>query len=499
MINISRFSLGVVLISLLSSINPAASQVRQSITAEPRVLEAPIEVDAPRVNELVAKARTTGLVRIIVRIARRPGIPGGALSESELASAKNTFLDRAQGLRIATVEPIAGLPLSVLELNADQLRQLVAAGLISDVTEDVPEPPTLQDSIPLIHADGAALLGATGAGQTIAILDTGVEAAHPFFGGRVVAEACFSTDSRADNATTVCPGGVTASTAVGSGAPCGNAGCDHGTHVAGIAAGSDANRRGVAPQSQIMAIQVYSLFNDPPPMAGTQHCARTHLPSPCILSYQSDQIRALQQVFDWRNNFTFASVNMSTGSGSFASCDTDPRKGLIDQLRNAGIATVISSGNERSSTGVGAPGCITTAISVGATTKADAVAGFSNSANVLHLLAPGTNITSSVPGGGFAQMGGTSMAAPHVAGAVAALRSVKNNLTVDQIEQALTSTGVPITDARNNLTRPRINVEAAVRSVTTPGWSGALAAIVEYELTKEPPGASVVILEYLLQ
>ena len=116
--------------------------------------------------------------------------------------------------------PIAGFPLSVVELTADQLRQLVAAGLLSDVTEDVPEPPTLQDSIPLINADDAAVLGATGAGQSIAIVDSGVETNHPFFGGRVIAQACFSSNSVASGSTTVCPGGVTTSTAPGSAAHC---------------------------------------------------------------------------------------------------------------------------------------------------------------------------------------------------------------------------------------------------------------------------------------
>jgi SNF2 family DNA or RNA helicase len=55
---------------------------------------------------------------------------------------------------------------------------------------------------------------------------------------------------------------VTTSTAAGSGAPCGIAGCDHGTHVAGIAAGRDATRRGVAPQARIIAIQGFSQFTD---------------------------------------------------------------------------------------------------------------------------------------------------------------------------------------------------------------------------------------------
>ena len=69
------------------------------------------------------------------------------------------------------------------------------------------------------------------------------------------------------------------------------------------------------------------------------------------------------------------------------------------------------------------------------------------------------------------------MAAPHVAGAVAALRSVRNDLTVDQIEHALESTGVSITDPRNNLTHPRINLEAAVLSVLDRGLVGCDLAL----------------------
>jgi subtilisin family serine protease len=224
-----------------------------------------------------------------------------------------------------------------LEVTDEQLRTLIEAGLIANVMEDVPEPPTLRDSVPLINADDAAALGADGNGQAIAILDTGVERNHTFFGGRVVAEACFSTNSTADGATTVCPGGATTSTAPGSAAPCGHRDCDHGTHVAGIAAGQDkavfdpdleqggnitvATRTGVAPAADLLAIQVFSLFTDSP--VNSQRCANANTASPCILTYTSDQIRGLQQVFDWRDDFTIAAANMSLGSGNFSTCDTD--------------------------------------------------------------------------------------------------------------------------------------------------------------------------------
>jgi subtilisin family serine protease len=166
-------------------------------------------------------------------------------------------------------------------------------------------------------------------------------------------------------------------------------------------------------------------------------------------------------------NFTIAAVNMSLGGGqNQTACDSDVRKGVIDQLRNAGIVTVIASGNDGFHNAVGAPGCISTAVTVGATTKMDTVANFSNSASLVDLLAPGQNINSSVPQGGFQPLNGTSMATPHVAGAFAVLRSGASNATVDAIENALVVTGQPITDNDNNLTRPRINVVAALRNLT---------------------------------
>ncbi|GLS19614.1 hypothetical protein GCM10007874_26310 [Labrys miyagiensis] len=471
--NLLRLAIAGTGIAMLSmAVSKAADRDNFSIASELRTLNAPLDAAAPQLRSLTAKAGRSGTIRIIARVARPSGMPLGPGTDASLAAANTDFRQRLSDLGVAESAPIGDLPLSVLEVTADQLQKMVDAGLVSDVVEDIPVPPTLQDSIPLIHATQALTLGASGAGQTIAILDTGVEANHPFFGGRVVAQACFSSNVPAQGATSVCPGGATTSTAAGSAAPCGVSGCDHGTHVAGIAAGQDANRRGVAPQANLIAIQVFSRFDDTP--GGPQSCANVSRPSPCILSFTSDQIRALQQVFDWRNNFTIASVNMSLGGGNNATCDTDTRKASIDQLRAAGIATVIASGNGGSSTGVGAPGCISTAITVGNTTKSDVVSATSDSAAVVDLLAPGTNITSSVLSGGFGSKSGTSMATPHVAGAFAALRSVRNDLTVDQIEQALESTGVSITDSRNNLARPRIDLEAAVRAVTTPVWSGAI-------------------------
>jgi hypothetical protein len=135
------------------------------------------------------------------------------------------------------------------------------------------------------------------------------------------------------------------------------------------------------------------------------------------------------------------------------------------------VATVVSSGNSGFRDSVGAPGCVGAALTIGSTTKTDGISAFSNISDVVDLLAPGSNINSSVPGAGFGVISGTSMSAPHVAGAVAVLRSRSPAATVDQIQTALQSTGVGIAVPGTSLTLRRINVEAAAASLGGGGPS----------------------------
>src|SRR5205823_367395 len=137
----------------------------------------------------------------------------------------------------------------------------------------------------------------------------------------------------------------------------------------------------------------------------------------------------------------------------------------------AGIATVVASGNNGAIDRLSAPACVSTAVSVGATTKDDQVADFSNVAPFLSLFAPGVSIISSFAGGGFAIASGTSMAAPHVAGTWAVLKQAKPTANVDEILQALTGTGVMIEDtlAGTGTTRPRIQVDLALSALLNPG------------------------------
>ena len=192
-----------------------------------------------------------------------------------------------------------------------------------------------------------------------------------------------------------------------------------------------------------------------------------------------------------RDTYNIAAVNMSLGGSvkftDAASCDAanPSRKAAIDNLRSAGIATVISSDNESYVDGLAAPACISSAIAVGSTTKADAVSPFSNAAAFLSLLAPGSSIVSSVPGGGFAELSGTSMAAPHVTGAWAILKGRRPTASAAEILAALRNTGLPIAHERSGASMVfyRIRVDLAIGALTTtvialdaPAWNSIVTS-----------------------
>lgn len=87
------------------------------------------------------------------------------------------------------------------------------------------------------------------------------------------------------------------------------------------------------------------------------------------------------------------------------------------------------------------------------------------------MLAPGEGILSSVPGGGYESWEGTSMAAPHVAGAFAVLRAKKPNATLDELQDELLSRGLPVLDPRNNVRKNRLRLEKS-SYLLTDIWQG---------------------------
>lgn len=354
-----------------------------------------------------------------------------------------------------------------------------------------------------IGARAAHATGVTGAGTSVAVIDTGVDANHVALRGQIIQEACFSTTDESYGSQSVCADGASMQVGVGSGQPCDLSidACNHGTHVAGIIAGHVLTRdgittRGIAPGAKIIAIQVFSRFDASHTSAMCGAAA-----TDCVFAFEHDLLRALdwlQLTYDRRVWGTLAAVNISLGDGTYSEpCDAFgvvpdyPFKWFIDQLRNSGVATVVSAGNGASNSGVSFPACVSSAISVGSVASTKPVFGlrdrpstFSNvpqaSANLpnaqgdrlLDFYAPGEAIRSSVASGGantFAEYSGTSMAAPHVAGAWALIKSIQPVASVSQVYRWLYDTGVPIFEQREGfdaaLVVPRIDIIRAMTEI----------------------------------
>jgi subtilisin len=441
----------------------------------------PQAVGAPQIPEAVrARIRQSDRVRVIVELrSRSPYVPEGALPTADairdqrraIAAGAAELLSKLPRGSHRLLHRFSTVPYVALEVTPAALDALEALGANVRVWDDKIVYPTLADSVPLIGADQAWAAGYDGTGTTVAVLDTGVDSTHPFFAGKVVEEACYSS-TVANTSESVCPNGLDEQIGPGSAVPCALAECFHGTHVAGIAAGNDPVNNpppGVAKGAKLMAVQVFSKVIDANSCGGT---------APCAGAFSSDIIAGLERVYDvalaGRN---IASVNMSFGGDLFSqACDDEPEKPIIDNLRAIGIASVVAAGNSGSPDSLTSPACISSAVSVGSTTKTDTVSWFSNDAPFLSLFAPGDPITSSVPGGSYQAYSGTSMAAPHVAGSWAILKQAVPSASVTTLLNALRNTGLPITDDRFAFlgivqTVPRVRVFEALRTlvpITSP-------------------------------
>jgi subtilisin family serine protease len=410
-------------------------------------------------------------VRVIVEL-RLPSTPtpeGQMLNTAAVVSQRQAIADRAAQV-LSRLPVRAGraprslvtVPLVVLTVTPEERAALNADPNVVRVLNDTLLFPVLSDSVPLVEADQAWNSGYDGSGKVVAVLDNGVDKTHPFLAGKVVAEACFSL-TEPGVSETLCPGGQDQQVGPGAAAPCALERCFHGTHVAGIVAGRNPGAgpiAGVARGADIFAIQVFTKVNDAEACGGI---------APCTGAFASDVVAALEHVYAAAlGGMPIASVNMSLGGELFtAPCDAEPYKPIIDNLRSIGVATVVASGNSGIPFALSTPACISSAVSVGSTDKNDVVSYFSNGASFLSLLAPGEAITSSIPGGTFREESGTSMAAPHVAGAWAILRQAAPNASVSDILATLRATGLPIVDDRllalfGTTTTPRIRLLRAL-------------------------------------
>ena len=186
---------------------------------------------------VMADLNRSGRVRLIVRLATPSDFVGvNGLSGAEEA-AQMAKIDRAQadfnrrfpdlneGLVAFDYIPYVSIWIN----NEAQYAALLANPMVEAAFQDVPvpaheldaAPAAMAQAIPWVNADDAHTLGYTGSGYVVAILDTGVDKNHGYLSGKIVSEACYSTNDPDYNSTSLCPGGVTSSTANNSAMPYG--------------------------------------------------------------------------------------------------------------------------------------------------------------------------------------------------------------------------------------------------------------------------------------
>jgi serine protease AprX len=314
-----------------------------------------------------------------------------------------------------------------LEANV-RFRSLLPIPQLPKINPDR-SPGSIESNLTYVNADDIWAMGFTGQGIVIGGQDTGYDWDHPAlinqyrgWDGQAASHDYNWHDSiHTTNFDSEC--------GTDSPEPCDDN--NHGSHTMGIAIGADGanNQIGLAPGAQWIGcrnmdegwgspatyLECFEFFLAPYPIGGTPADGIPELaPDVTINSWSCPQIEG---------------------------CFWHTLQDAVEAHRAAGIMTVVAAGN-------GGPNCSTistppslydAAYSVGALLKdIDTLAGFSSRGPVVidgskrrkpDLAAPGTSIRSSIRGGGYAIMSGTSMAAPHVAGAVALLWSVVPNLT----------------------------------------------------------------------
>ena len=334
---------------------------------------------------------------------------------------------------ITHLKDYSHLPMSFKRVKSMAALNLLAAQAgIKAIYENGLLHPVLAQSLPLVNQPAVAAVGERGKGTTVAVIDDGIDYTNPAFG------SCTAPGVPAS-----CH--VSVSLLFGTG----TTNTSHGSNVS-------ATVLGMAPDSRIVMLNAFS---------GTS-------------ANFADVISAINWTIANQAAYNIASINMSLGDGTLNTVQCGNGNAFVTPVTsaiNTGISVVASAGNDTYTNGLGSPACTPGVISVGAVydanvgglnwgvctdlvTAADKIACFSDSASYLTMLAPGALITAA----GYT-FGGTSQASPHVAGAVAVLRSTFPAETLSQTKARLVNSGIPITDARNNLIKPRLNLLEASR------------------------------------
>ena len=376
-------------------------------------------------NQLESELDTTGTATVIIGLSGMGTVK--TLNTSIIKSTKTQFLRSTalvMGLvsqSIKVVDELDYLPFLVLEVKSAGLKTLLSHPQISSIESDRKFKAFLTSTVPAVVGVSNPWSKSIydGQGSWVAILDTGINTAHPMFAGKQIIQACFTSDNSCPNNTNTQYGNG-ASNPVDKG--------DHGTHVAGIAVGKFIPAKGmggVAHKANLIAIQVFDSDKR---------------------ASMSSVIRALNYVYLLAGDNKVVAANLSLGDGTFninEDCEaaSPSMTFTIKKLRDRNIATVAAGGDNGYLYRTAFPACIRDAIAVASATRQTAISSFSNISPYVSLIAPGSNIESASFGASYKNYSGTSMATAFITGAFAALRKQRPKATVSAIETALQNTG----------------------------------------------------------
>ena len=313
--------------------------------------------------------------------------------------------------------------------------------------------PTGQIGTAQVGADRLTGMGVTGRGRSVAVVDSGIDVAHPDLQpppGSTWPGWNFADD---DGNLSDCSG--------------------HGTEVAGVIAGP----QGLAPDAGLVILKVFSLRDG------------------CRTARASDVLASVDWVITAHDAWNVEAVNLSLADDTShrAFCDTEDPAGAatFGAARAAGVAVVAAAGNDGKTSGLPWPACFSDVAAVGmvysassgsvawggnascedALTGPDVVPCASTSGSGLSILAPGVGWTTTAAGGGrTAIFSGTSAAAPAATGAVLLARQARPLADPALAFDLLRATGVPVLDGRTGRTTPRVDLSAAL-DATTPAAS----------------------------
>ncbi|MGM0901582.1 MAG: S8 family peptidase [Bacillota bacterium] len=259
---------------------------------------------------------------------------------------------------------------------------------IQQVVEHANETP---EGVQLVQAPEIWEESNHGDGIVVAVIDTGIDTNHPDLKDRIIGGRNFTTDFQGNPDLFEDNNG-------------------HGTHVSGTIAASlnQQGVTGVAPKAKIVGLKALTGEG-----AGNYDWI----------------ITAINYAVDWRGpqNERVRVICMSLGGPS----DVPEMHQAIQHAVQQNISVVVAAGNEgdgeEETFEYAYPGAYNEVISVGAVSMDFKLAPFTNTHNEIDLVAPGVEVMSTYPGNKYAKLSGTSMAAPHIAGALALIMNVSEN------------------------------------------------------------------------